>query len=148
MKRRKIMKNKIKNSINKVFAIAFIGLLSFSGAYSFSGNVKVKKSTSKKEIVKKIKDVKVVTVSEDDVNTTNEEILMKELMKKISQDYKTTNITIAIDGFEQERISIDKNEFKGKGEVKIGEVEWNTISFDVVLDEDKNPTKIEYKIQN
>lgn len=142
------MKNKIKNSVNKFFAIAFIGLLSFSGAYSFSGSGKTKKSTSKKDIVKNIKAVKVATVPKYDANTNNEEILMKELMKKISQDYKTVNITIAIDGFDQFQLSSDKQEFTGKGEVKIGEVEWNTISFDVVLDKDKIPTKIEYEIQN
>lgn len=142
------MKNKINYWMNKFFTIVFIGLLSFSGAYSFSGNGKTNKKNSKKEIVKKINDVKIATVPKYDADTNNEEILMKELMKKISQDYKTTNITIAIDSFEQERISINKEEFKGKGEVKIGEVEWNTISFDVVLGEDKNPSKIEYKIQN
>ncbi len=142
------MKNKIKNSINKFFAIAFIGLLSFSGAYSFSGNGKTKKSNSKKDIVKKFKDVKIATVPKYSADTNNEEILMMELMKKISQDYKTTNITIAIDGFEQEQISSDNEEFKGKGEVRIGEVEWNIINFDVVLDDNKNVKKIEYKIQD
>ena len=32
--------------------------------------------------------------------TSTEEVLMKELMKQIGKDYKTDNIVIAIDGFE------------------------------------------------
>ncbi|MEO6589852.1 MAG: hypothetical protein ABIP06_11155, partial [Pyrinomonadaceae bacterium] len=34
--------------------------------------------------------------------TTDEEILMKHLLKKIAADYKTDNVVIAIDGFETE----------------------------------------------
>ena len=76
-----------------------------------------------------------------------EEILMKELMKQISVDYKTDQITIAIDGFETLDATNNQKSLKGIGEVKIGEVEWNKINFDVILGADKKATKIVYNIK-
>ena len=78
--------------------------------------------------------------------TTTEEILMKELMKKVSVDYKTASIVIAIDGFELVP-SADGKAFKGNGEIKIGEVEWSKINFDVVLDDENKPAQIKYDIK-
>lgn len=71
---------------------------------------------------------------------------MKELMKKISADYKTDSIVIAIDGFEVLQ-SADGNIYKGIGEIKIGEVEWSKINFDVLLDTANKKAKIKYDIK-
>lgn len=78
--------------------------------------------------------------------TTTEELLMKELMKKVSADYKTDSIVIAIDGFEIVQ-SADGKTYQGIGEIKIGEVEWSKINFDVVLDAANKAAKIKYDIK-
>lgn len=78
--------------------------------------------------------------------TTTEEILMKELMKKISKDYKTDSIVISIDGFEIVP-SAEGQGYRGIGEIKIGEVEWSKIDFNVVLGIDNKPAKIKYDIK-
>lgn len=79
--------------------------------------------------------------------SADEEVLIRELIKQISRDYKTDRITIAIDGFDATRSSDNQKQLKGVGEVKIGEVEWNKINFDVVLNGDKKATKITYDIK-
>jgi hypothetical protein len=78
--------------------------------------------------------------------TTTEEVLMKELMKKVSKDYKTDSVVISIDGFEIVQTA-DGKEYKGIGEIKIGEVEWSKINFDVVLGVENKPAKIKYDIK-
>ena len=80
--------------------------------------------------------------------TSTEEILMKELMKQIGKDYKTDNIVIAIDGFEDVSKLTNQKEFTGVGEVRIGDFVWNKIKFDVVLnDETQSSNKILYKVE-
>jgi hypothetical protein len=78
--------------------------------------------------------------------TSTEEILMKELMKKVSQDYKTDSVVISIDDFEIVQAAGGKA-YKGVGEIKIGEVEWSKIDFDVMLDGENKPAKIKYDIK-
>lgn len=78
--------------------------------------------------------------------TLTEEVLMKQLMNKVSADYKTKEIVIAIDGFETAETAEGK-EYTGNGEIKIGEVEWRKIKFDVVLNAGNQPAKIEYDVQ-
>jgi len=94
-----------------------------------------------------VADVQYVFVESDYAPNADEEILMKELMKQISRDYKTEQITIAIDGFETNKAANNQKNLKGIGEIKIGEVEWNKINFDVVLGADKKATKIVYHIK-
>lgn len=77
----------------------------------------------------------------------DEEVLLSELLKQISRDYKTDQITIAINGFDAIPSSNNQKQLKGVGEIKIGEVEWNKINFDVVLNADKKATKIVYDIK-
>jgi hypothetical protein len=78
----------------------------------------------------------------------NEEILMKELMKQISRDYKTENIVIAIDGFENVGNTTGEKKFLGVGEVRIGGMVWNKIKFDVVLDaQTQKANKVVYKVE-
>jgi hypothetical protein len=87
-----------------------------------------------------------VEENSDFAPTSTEEILMQEIMKKVSVDYKTDSVVIAIDGFETIQFG-DQKMFKGNGEIKIGEVEWSKISFDVVLGSDNKPAKIKYDIK-
>lgn len=78
----------------------------------------------------------------------NEEILMKELMTQISRDYKTKNIVIAIDGFENIGNTNGEKKFSGVGEVRIGDMVWNKIKFDVVLDaQTQKANKILYQVE-
>ena len=80
--------------------------------------------------------------------SSNEEILMKELMGKISRDYKTNNIVISIDGVENISNLTNQKQFTGIGEVRIGTLVWNKIKFDVVFDDATNKaTRISYKVE-
>lgn len=94
-----------------------------------------------------IDDVQYIFVESEYVPSSEEEVLMKEIMKKISQDYKTQEIVIAIDNFETSPASENKFQYRGVGEVKIGEISWSKINFNVLLNSDKTASKIEYKIQ-
>lgn len=78
--------------------------------------------------------------------TSTEEVLMKELMKQVSKDYKTDSVVISIDDFEIVPGENGKG-YKGIGEIKIGEVEWTKINFDVILDGENKPAKIKYDIK-
>jgi hypothetical protein len=81
--------------------------------------------------------------------SSSEEFLSKELMSKISRDYKTQNIVISIDGIEDVSNVTNRREFTGVGEVRIGTLVWNKIKFDVVVDDATNKaTKVVYKIEN
>lgn len=94
-----------------------------------------------------VNDVEYVFVESNYAPTTDEEILMRHLLKKIAADYKTENVVIAIDGFETENAAQNQKEYKGLAEVRVGEVEWKRIDFDVVLNKENKAQKIEYKLQ-
>jgi hypothetical protein len=80
--------------------------------------------------------------------TSNEEILMKELMTKISRDYKTENIVIAIDAVEKIENANDSDKFSGVGEVRINGMVWNKIKFDVVLDaQTRKANRVVYQVE-
>ena len=80
--------------------------------------------------------------------TSTNEVLIKELMKQISKDYKTDNIVIAIDGFEDISKLNNRKEFTGIGEVRIGDFVWKKIKFDVVIGDKNQPgSKIFYKLE-
>ncbi|MGC2238072.1 MAG: hypothetical protein WA584_18065 [Pyrinomonadaceae bacterium] len=95
-----------------------------------------------------VSDINYSFVEENDEfsPTTTEEVLMKELMKQVSVDYKTDSIVIAIDGFETVP-SANGKILKGNGEIKIGEVKWSKINFDVMLDDENKPAQIKYDIK-
>lgn len=89
-----------------------------------------------------------LTAASEYAPASNEEMLTKELMNQISQDYKTKNIVIAIDGIEDVSGVTNKKEFTGVGEVRIGSLVWNKIKFDVVFDDvKKTATKVVYKVE-
>jgi hypothetical protein len=93
-------------------------------------------------------EVKYDFVAADYNPNANEEVLMKVLMSKISRDYKTENIVIAIDAVENIANSDGEKKFLGVGEVRVGDLVWNRIKFDVVLDEKtQKANKIVYKIE-
>jgi len=95
-----------------------------------------------------VSDVKYDFVEADYNPTANEEILMKELMTRISRDYKTENIVIAIDAVENVETAAGEKKFLGVGEIRVGDLVWNRIKFDVVLDaETQKASKIVYKIE-
>jgi hypothetical protein len=90
-----------------------------------------------------------LTAASEYAPSSSEEFLMKELMGKISRDYKTDNIVIAIDGMEDVSNVTNQKQFTGIGEVRIGTLVWNKIKFDVVFDGATNKaTKVVYKIEN
>lgn len=96
---------------------------------------------------KVIDDVQYTFVESEYAPASEEEVLMKEIMKQISRDYKTREIVIAIDNFESSDSLENKVQYKGVGEVKIGGIQWSRINFNVVLNSDKTAAEIEYKIQ-
>jgi len=90
-----------------------------------------------------------LTAASEYAPSSSEEFLMKELMGKISRDYKTDNIVIAIDGMEDVSNVTNQKQFTGIGEVRIGTLVWNKIKFDVVFDgATHKATKVVYKIEN
>lgn len=72
-----------------------------------------------------------------------ESALMREIMNQVHRDYKTTNIVIAIDDYQK----TDGNNFKGSGEIRLGDMVWRQIDFNVTLDErNEKAKKIIYKL--
>lgn len=75
--------------------------------------------------------------------------LMEDLMTKIRKDYNTTNIVIAIDGYEASQVAPGLTKYEGIGEVRIGDFEWRKINFNVVLNaQDASATQVLYEVQN
>lgn len=80
--------------------------------------------------------------------TSDEDILMKELMTQISRDYKTTNIVIAIDRVKDDGTVGDERKLSGIGEVRIGDLMWTDIKFDVALNSNtQKAKKVKYIIE-
>lgn len=73
--------------------------------------------------------------------TSDEDILMKELMTQISRDYKTNNIVIAIDRVNDDGIVGGERKLTGIGEVRIGDLVWTNIKFDVALNANTQKAK-------
>lgn len=94
-----------------------------------------------------VDDIQYTFVESEYAPSSEEEVLMKELMKQISQDYKTQEIVIALDNFTTSGSVENKVQYKGIGEVRIGSLGWSKINFDVILNSDKTAAKIEYKVQ-
>ena len=72
---------------------------------------------------------------------------MKNLLQKIAADYKTENVVIAIDGFDTENTAGNHKEFKGLAEIRVGEVEWKRIDFNIVLNDENKASKVEYSLR-
>ena len=79
----------------------------------------------------------VVEVSYDIVSpiaveakSATENFLMKQVMGKIKNDYKTDDIVIAIDGFETVKSIDGSTNYVGVAEIRVA-MEWTRIEFDV-----------------
>jgi len=105
--------------------------------------------TAKVNLAKQsIENIDYKFVEADFAPSLAEDVLMKGLMTQISKDYDTTNIVIAIDGFEAAKTASNQTKYEGTGEVRIGDLEWRKIKFNVVLDsESQTATKILYDVQ-
>lgn len=95
-----------------------------------------------------VDDVAYAFVESDYAPTTDEEFLMKHLLKKLAVDYKTEEIVIAIEDFETQNAVKNQKEYKGSAEVRVGEVEWKTINFDVTMNAKNEASKVEYKLHD
>lgn len=132
---------KISNNLVEIKGQAFCVLPSENTQLPINFEAKVN------PVRKTVADVQYKFVESNYAPSADEEILMRELMKQVSRDYKTDQITIAIDGFDATQATNNQKQLTGIGEIKIGEVEWNKIKFDVVLNADKKATKITYDIK-
>ena len=139
VKEHKISKNEIKLSGDAVCLLA-----------SDNSQMPIRFDAKIDTVSQSVSDVSYdfVKASADYNPTANEEILMKVLMGKISRDYKTENIVIAIDSVENVADINGEKKFLGVGEVRVGDLVWNRIKFDVVMDAgNQKASKIVYKIE-
>jgi hypothetical protein len=75
----------------------------------------------------------------------NETFVTRQLMEKIKADFKTENIVVAID-YLNENLSDGAKILTGAGEVRLGDMVWKKISFEVVAD-NANGAAVKYQIQ-
>ena len=123
-----VEKNRLANNLFEIKGQAFCVLPNDNTRLPI--NFEAKFNTAKQTL----DDVRYVFVESEYAPVAEEEILMRELMKQVSRDYKTENIVIVIDAVEKVAGANDANKFLGVGEVRIGDMVWNKIKFDVVLD--------------
>lgn len=91
--------------------------------------------------------VEYVFVEDTSSPSNVEESLMKNLLKQIGADYKTESVVISLDGYEIENKSSNQKTYKGIGEVKIDENNWEKIEFEVEMNGQSSATKIKYKVK-
>lgn len=99
------------------------------------------------EVVDAVEYAFVENVENNYAPSNDEEFLMKHLLKKLAADYKTEEVVIAIDGFETQKAAENHKEYKGTAEIRVGEVEWRKINFDVILNAKNEASKIEYDLK-
>lgn len=71
-----------------------------------------------------------------------EENVTQKLLKQLASDYKTENVTIAVDNLEPQ-----ENHLVGTGEIRIGDFEWHRIQFEVAVKQN-GISELKYKIQD
>lgn len=76
-----------------------------------------------------------------------EDMLTKDLLNKLSLDFKTTNIVISLDEVSGQDNLTPKNSITGAGEVRIGDFVWKKLEFNVSLDKG-SIKKINYKLED
>jgi hypothetical protein len=76
-----------------------------------------------------------------------EDMLTKELLNKLSRDFKTTNIVISLDEVSGQDNLTPQNSISGAGEVRIGDFVWKKLEFNVSL-EKGSISKINYKLED
>lgn len=76
-----------------------------------------------------------------------DDLLTRELLNKLSRDFKTTNIVISLDEVAEQNNLAAHNSISGAGEVRIGDFVWKKLEFNVSLDKG-SITKINYKLED
>jgi hypothetical protein len=77
----------------------------------------------------------------------NETFVTRQLLEKIKADFKTENIVVAID-YLNENLNNGAKAFTGAGEVRLGDMVWKKISFEVAAEsQNQNGATVKYKIQ-
>lgn len=127
-------------------------------SYSFSKNVVGLKGEGVTEGLKITFDIKLTkdkfipksidyTIAENEnLNTSFEDKLSRQLLNKLNKDLKTTNIVIAIDSFDNLEPNINQLNTSGTGEVSINS-EWKKIKFEVIKDKKTDKvTKVNYEL--
>ncbi len=91
-------------------------------------------------------DVAPTATNSNDTPDKVESTLVREIMKQIHNDYKTTEIVIAIDDFQ--KVDPQTNIYQGSGEVRVGGMIWKQIDFKIKLDDNNEKAKVvNYKIE-
>jgi hypothetical protein len=75
----------------------------------------------------------------------NESFVTRQLLEKIKADFKTENIVVAIDYLNDKNLENGAKAFTGAGEVRLGDLVWKKISFEIVAEGESQVVK--YKIQ-
>lgn len=99
-----------------------------------------------------VKEIKYdfVDFQERSANTlgANEDTLMTALLNKLSKDYLTEDIVIAVDHARGVKRSNSRKAYTGYGEVKVKNGKWKTVEFTVELNFDnKSAKKVVYQIK-
>ncbi len=91
----------------------------------------------------------VETKSEYEYAPTNiENVIMDSLLKKVSAEYKTEDVVMALDDEKNSIISEDQKTYKGFGYIQINNKEWKKVQFTIELSlSGKDARKVFYKLQ-
>ncbi|MDQ3799426.1 MAG: hypothetical protein M3384_08250 [Acidobacteriota bacterium] len=85
---------------------------------------------------------------ESNTLSENETFVTRRLMEKIKADFKTENIVVAIDFLNDENTADGAKAFTGGGEVRLGDMVWKKISFEIVAEgANRTNATVKYKIQ-
>ncbi|HEX9960345.1 MAG TPA: hypothetical protein VGB00_05405 [Pyrinomonadaceae bacterium] len=92
--------------------------------------------------------VETEETSESNTLSENETFVTRQLLEKIKSDFKTENIVVAIDYLNDKNLDNGAKAFTGAGEIRLGDMVWKKISFEVVGNiENQNGAAVKYKIQ-
>lgn len=86
-------------------------------------------------------------ITENYLDSSNiEEKITRQILNKVNQDLKTTNIVVAINSFNDELVNSKQTKTMGSGEISINS-EWKKISFEIIENTaTKEVIKISYKL--
>lgn len=100
-----------------------------------------------------VADVNYNFVEAEETSTTdslseNETFVTRRLLEKMKLDFKTENIVVAIDYLNDKNTENGSKAFTGAGEVRLGDMVWKKISFEIVAeDENQMSATVKYKLQ-
>ncbi|CAN5536749.1 hypothetical protein BH10ACI1_BH10ACI1_34280 [soil metagenome] len=91
-----------------------------------------------------VEEIKYTFLDSEYAPTTEEDFLTTHLLNQLSIDYKSQEVVIAIDNYELKEVIAGVKEYKGSADIRVGQLEWRKINFDVFMTENKTPVKVEY----